>query len=62
MAAGQVADGIAGQEKEHSGFTGCIAHPVQCVLLVGRQPVIQKVDVIGHSASCFRRLQPWPSA
>ena len=34
-ATGQIADGIAGQEKEHSSFTGCVAHLVQCIPLVG---------------------------
>ena len=36
VAAGQIADGVAGQENEHSSFLGGIAHLAQCVLLIGR--------------------------
>jgi hypothetical protein len=49
VAAGQIAYGVAGKEEDQSSFTGGIAHLVQSVLLVGRQPVFQEIDVIGHS-------------
>jgi hypothetical protein len=48
VAAGKVADGIAGEKQNHFGFAGCVAQVAQRALLVCRQPVFQKVDVIGH--------------
>ena len=55
---GQVADGVAGQEEDRSGFTGCLAQLTQCVLLVGREPLFQEIDVVGHSVPHFRRFIP----
>jgi hypothetical protein len=62
MAAGQVTNGIAGQEKDHSGFMSRFAQLAQRVLLVRRQPVFQKIDVVGHCVPCFQRLLLLPSA
>src|ERR1035438_10380089 len=60
MAAGQIAYRIPGQEQDHSSFSRCRAQLAKSVLLVGRQPVFQKINVVWHSVPCFRRLQPLP--
>src|ERR1035438_5803724 len=36
VAAGEVADRVSGQKKDHSGFASCLAQLTQGVLLVGR--------------------------
>ena len=54
MAAGQVAHRVAGEEQDRSGFSRCLPQLAQSVSLIGRQPVFQKVDVVGHPGSCFR--------
>jgi hypothetical protein len=55
MAAGEIADGIAGEKEEHAGFDGSFTKQAQSVTLVGRKPVFQKVDVVGHSMSLLPR-------
>ena len=61
MAAGQVADRVAGEKQNDSGLAGHLAQLAQGVLLIGRKPVLKKVDVVGHSvpasASCKIRSQ-----
>src|ERR1017187_6346328 len=54
VTAGQVAHRVPGKKQDGSGFAGCIAHVAQGALLVCRETVFQKIDVIGHSVSCFR--------
>ena len=53
MAAGQIAHRIAGQEKNHSRLAGSFAQLPQRVLLVRREPVFQKVNVVWHSSLCL---------
>src|ERR1035438_5874963 len=56
LAAGQFTDSVACQKENGSSFASCLAQVAQGALLVGRQPVFQKIDVVGHSVSCFRHL------
>ena len=50
-----------GQKQDRSGLAGCLAQLAQRMPLIGRQPVFQKVNVVGHPGSCFRRLKLLPS-
>jgi hypothetical protein len=49
VAAGQVAHHIPGKKQNCACFAGSIAHMAQGALLVRRQTVFQKIDVVGHS-------------
>ena len=49
VTAGQVADGVPGQEQDHFGLAGGVAQVAQGASLIGRKPVFQKVDVVRHS-------------
>src|SRR5690348_87274 len=62
MAAGQVAHGVADQKQDRLGFTGGFAQRTQCILLVGRKPTLQKVDVIRHSVPCRERGKALPKS
>ena len=48
MAAGQLADGVGGEEEDHPGLASCLAQLPERILLVGGQAVFQKVNVVGH--------------
>ncbi len=62
MAAGEVADGVSGQKEDSAGIAGDSAQLRERVALVGRKPVFQQVDVVGHALSCFRHLNLSSSA
>ena len=49
VAAGQVADCIPGEKQNHLGLAGRLAQMPQGALLIGREPVFQKVDIVRHS-------------
>ena len=61
VAAGQVAHRISGQKENGFSLASRFAQLSQSILLVGRQPVFQKIDVIRHSDSCFQLLNTLPS-
>ena len=61
MTACEVPDSVPGQEEYGSRLPGCMTHLSDSVLLVGGEPVFQKIDVISHFVSCFRRLKTLPS-
>jgi hypothetical protein len=64
VAASQIADRVAGEKQDHLRLAGSLAQLPQGMLLIGREPVFQKVNVIGHvffllpacsaSAPCLR--------
>ena len=48
MSAGQIPDGIARQKQDHTRLARGFAQMLEGALLVSRQTVFQKVDIIGH--------------
>ena len=53
VAAGEVADRVAGQEEDHFRFAGGLPQQPQSMSLVWGKPVFQKVNVVGHPAPLF---------
>ena len=49
MPTGQVSDGIAGEKNDNSCLASHLTQLVESVLLIGRQPVFEKVNKVGHS-------------
>src|SRR5215472_1267513 len=49
MTAGKVPDGIPGKEQDHFRLAGSFAEVPEGTLLIGREPIFQKVDVVRHS-------------
>ena len=43
-----------------AGIAGGCAQLREGMALVGREPVFQQVDIVGHALSCFRHLRPQP--
>ncbi len=50
MTAGEVAHRIAGEKKDHLGVAGNIPQRAQSSLLIGGEPVLKKVNVVGHQS------------
>jgi hypothetical protein len=62
VAAGEVANGVSGEEKDDTGLACHVAQLRERVALVSGKPILQEVDVVGHAFSCFWPPQLQPSA
>ena len=51
MATGEVANGVPGQKQDGAGVARHLSQLGEGVALIGREPVFQQVDIVGHALS-----------